>query len=65
MIEDGFDSKYGARPIKRIIQKYIEDSIADLMVSKKLSDGCTIILSAETDKTKENPVKAKINKRKS
>jgi ATP-dependent Clp protease ATP-binding subunit ClpC len=65
MIEDGFDAKYGARPIKRIIQKYIEDSIADLMVSKKLSDGCTIILSAETDKTQESPVKVKINKRKS
>jgi ATP-dependent Clp protease ATP-binding subunit ClpC len=58
----GFDPKFGARPLKRIIQKYIEDTLADLMVQNKLPAGSTVTLSY--DKTKENtlqyPVKIKI-----
>lgn len=62
--DEGFDSKFGARPLKRTIQKYIEDTLADLMVQKKLENGCTVNLAYDSEKegTPQTPVKAKINK---
>ncbi len=66
--EDGFDPKFGARPLKRIMQKYIEDTLADLMVQNKIENGSTITLSYDAKKEGgiENPVKVRINnKRKS
>lgn len=61
--EDGFDPKFGARPLKRIMQKYIEDTLADLMVQNKIENGSTITLSYDVKKEGgiENPVKVKIN----
>jgi ATP-dependent Clp protease ATP-binding subunit ClpC len=40
--EKGFDPVYGARPLKRVIQKYIEDPIAEEMLKGKFSDGSQI-----------------------
>ncbi len=40
--EKGFDSKYGARPLKRAIQKYIEDPMAELLIKSSISEGDTI-----------------------
>ena len=61
--EDGYNPKFGARPLKRIVQKYIEDTLADVMVQGKVKEGDTITLSY--DKTKEGgiqqPVKFKIS----
>jgi ATP-dependent Clp protease ATP-binding subunit ClpC len=61
--EDGFDAKFGARPLKRVIQKYVEDTLADLMVQNKLSEGCTVTLSYDKEKEGgiQTPVKSKIN----
>ena len=61
--EDGFDPKFGARPLKRIMQKYIEDTLADLMVQNKIENGSTITLSYDAKKEGgiENPVKVRIN----
>lgn len=60
--EDGFNPKFGARPLKRVIQKYIEDTLADLMVQTKIAEGDTITLSF--DKAKDGgiqpPVKVKV-----
>ncbi|PQJ78923.1 ATP-dependent Clp protease ATP-binding subunit [Polaribacter porphyrae] len=42
--EKGFDKKYGARPLKRAIQKYIEDALAEEIVNSKLSEGDTITM---------------------
>ncbi len=61
--DDGFDPKYGARPLKRTIQRYIEDSIAEMMVSNKIPGGSTVSLSLDEDEGKEIPVKIKINKK--
>ncbi len=47
--EKGYDPKFGARPLKRIVQRYIEDSIADLMVTKKAEEGSTITLAKRND----------------
>ena len=40
--EKGFDKKYGARPLKRAIQKYVEDLLAEEIVKTQLSLGDTI-----------------------
>jgi len=50
--ERGYDEKFGARPLKRAIQKLIEDPLAEEIVNSKLSDGDTILLDlvdGETD----------------
>ncbi len=36
LIERGYDEKNGARPLRRVIQKYIEDNLADLFLSGKM-----------------------------
>lgn len=40
--EQGFDPVLGARPLKRAIQKYIEDPLADEILKEKFTDGSTI-----------------------
>jgi ATP-dependent Clp protease ATP-binding subunit ClpC len=40
--DKGFDKKYGARPLKRAIQKYIEDSLAEEIINSKLKEGDSI-----------------------
>ncbi len=42
--EKGWDKDFGARPLKRAVQKYIEDLIAELLVNKQLQEGETIVL---------------------
>ncbi|WP_417428019.1 ATP-dependent Clp protease ATP-binding subunit [Halpernia sp.] len=42
--DKGWDKDFGARPLKRAIQKYIEDLLAEMLVNKKLKEGETIIL---------------------
>ena len=39
LTEKGYDKKYGARPLNRAIQKYIEDLIAENVVSNNIKDG--------------------------
>ncbi len=42
--DKGFDKKYGARPLNRAIQKYIEDLLAEQVVSNKIKEGDAILL---------------------
>lgn len=53
--EKGFDKQFGARPLKRAIQKYIEDALAEQIVNAQLSTGDTISLDrAANDDEKLN-----------
>ncbi|MEX1014811.1 MAG: AAA family ATPase [Candidatus Paceibacterota bacterium] len=45
LIKNGFDPDYGARPIKRLIQKIIIDSLADKIVKGKIKDGEKVNIS--------------------
>jgi len=67
MVKVGYNSKYGARPLKRTIQKYIEDTIAELAIKEMINKGDRITLSYDItkDPKKEIPVKAKITETKS
>ena len=42
ILEKGYDTKYGARPLRRAIQKYIEDEIAEKYIKNELKDNSTI-----------------------
>ena len=48
--DKGFDKQYGARPLKRAIQKYIEDLLAEEIVNNRLTEGDQIILDLEDSK---------------
>jgi ATP-dependent Clp protease ATP-binding subunit ClpC len=66
LAESGYDTKYGARPLKRMIQKYIEDTVADLAVKGKIQMGSKIQISHDPKKNaaQEVPVKVKITHQK-
>jgi ATP-dependent Clp protease ATP-binding subunit ClpC len=60
--EIGYDPKFGARPLKRILQKYVEDTIAEQMLSGKIKEGDSVTLDFDSkkEKTNEPPVKIKV-----
>ena len=37
--EKGFDKQFGARPLKRAIQKYVEDALAEEIITSKIHEG--------------------------
>ena len=51
IVEKGWDSQFGARPLKRAIQKYIEDALAEEIIKTKLTsnDVINVDLSPETN----------------
>lgn len=57
--DKGYDSQFGARPLKRAIQKYLEDPLAEEIIKSNLTEGDTI--NVEFDKEKEE-IKIKITK---
>ncbi len=57
----GFDKQYGARPLKRAIQKYIEDALAQEIVNSKLAEGDTITMDLDE---KKSELTIKIKKKK-
>ena len=40
--EKGFDAEFGARPLNRAIQKYIEDVLAEEIVNRKIPEGAKL-----------------------
>jgi ATP-dependent Clp protease ATP-binding subunit ClpC len=50
--DKGFDKEYGARPLKRAIQKYIEDALAEEIIKSNVHEGDTITLDVGKDDSK-------------
>ena len=46
LAEKGWDPAYGARPLKRVIQKAIQDPLAELILSGGIKDGEKVVISA-------------------
>jgi ATP-dependent Clp protease ATP-binding subunit ClpB len=46
LADKGYDPSYGARPLKRVIQKWVQDPLAQMLLAGDLPDGSTIKLSA-------------------
>jgi ATP-dependent Clp protease ATP-binding subunit ClpC len=49
LAEKGFDAEFGARPLNRAIQKYLEDPIAEEILKHELTEGEVIEVSYEKD----------------
>ena len=45
----GYDPAYGARPLKRVIQKYVQDPLAEMVLAGKIHDGETVKITAGKD----------------
>jgi ATP-dependent Clp protease ATP-binding subunit ClpC len=50
--EKGYDPQYGARPLQRAIQKYVEDVLAEEILSQEAKEGDNLSLTMNEDKTK-------------
>ncbi len=48
--EKGYDKQFGARPLKRAIQKYLEDPLAELIINAEAADGDTIAIGFDKEK---------------
>ena len=52
LLDKGTDVKYGARPLRRAIQRYLEDELSDMILKSELTNGGTINVSTENDRLK-------------
>ena len=59
--ERGFDANFGARPLKRAIQKYLEDPMAEVMIKASLTEGDSVNVGLNEAKQE---IKIKIHKKK-
>lgn len=48
--EKGFDKQFGARPLKRAIQKYVEDELAEEIITSKINMGDEIFMDLDDEK---------------
>jgi ATP-dependent Clp protease ATP-binding subunit ClpB len=46
LADKGYDPAYGARPLKRVIQKWVQDPLAQMLLAGELPDGSTVKLGA-------------------
>ena len=49
ILSQGTDFKYGARPLRRAIQRYIEDEISDMILRSELKNGQKIVITFDTE----------------
>ena len=52
ILKNGTDLKYGARPLRRAIQKYVEDELSDMLLRGELQNGQTIFIDLDGEKLK-------------
>lgn len=50
IVEKGYDIQYGARPLKRAIQKYLEDPMAEVLISADIAEGDEINVGFDSKK---------------
>ncbi len=50
--EKGYDQHFGARPLKRAIQKYLEDNLAEIIIDGEIAEGDTINVTYDKDTDK-------------
>ncbi len=50
--EKGYDVQYGARPLKRSIQKYVEDEVAEILLAGEIKTGDTIQITYDKEEDK-------------
>ena len=53
IVDKGFDSQYGARPLKRALQKYLEDPLAEKFIAYSPKEGDRIVIDLKKDDDSE------------
>ena len=51
LVEQGYDEKFGARPLKRAIQKYLEDPFAEEIINAQIQEGDLLMATYKKDDT--------------
>ncbi|MDU8943879.1 ATP-dependent chaperone ClpB [Ovoidimarina sediminis] len=49
LADEGYDPVYGARPLKRVIQRALQDQLAEMILAGEIADGATVSVSAGPD----------------
>ena len=49
LVDKGYDPTMGARPLRRAIQRFIEDPLADFVLGRELEPGSTILVDRKND----------------
>lgn len=52
LIDKGYDEKFGARPLKRVIQSHLEDLIAEAFIDNKIKDGDHLVITHKANNDK-------------
>ena len=47
LLKEGFDEEYGARPLRRAIQTYVDDALADALLAGEIASGQTALLTVD------------------
>ena len=55
LADKGYDPAYGARPLKRVIQRYVQDPLADQILGGDILDGSRVRVTAGTDRLMFKP----------
>ncbi|HEY1317896.1 MAG TPA: AAA family ATPase, partial [Gaiella sp.] len=55
LVEEGYDPAMGARPLRRAIQRLIEDPLADFVLGRELTEGSTIVVDRREDAGPDEP----------
>ncbi|WP_419906643.1 ATP-dependent chaperone ClpB [Hoeflea sp.] len=50
LADKGYDPAYGARPLKRVIQKFVQDPLAEKILAGDITDGQTVTIGAASDR---------------
>ncbi|QKV20202.1 ATP-dependent chaperone ClpB [Oricola thermophila] len=56
LAEKGYDPAYGARPLKRVIQRQVQDPLAELILSGEVLDGSTVRVIEGSDRLNFRPI---------
>ena len=60
LVDKGYDPAMGARPLRRAIQRYIEDPLADYVLGRAIEPGSTILVSRKVNEDGEPTEEADI-----
>ena len=52
LLGKGTDIKYGARPLRRAIQRYVEDELSDMILKSELLNGQTVLVDVDNTDNK-------------
>ena len=50
LMQKGTDLKYGARPLRRAIQRYVEDELSEMVLRSQIKNGNTVKIDLENEK---------------